>query len=165
MQKRGIFIVCLIVFGVHVSAQHVSHAVLVPLANTYSTGKYCISQSVGEPVVEYIHSDYFDLTQGFQQPSIKGVGFIEEDKGKGVEVYPNPVISNLTVEFIGSQTNEYHLIIFGLNGSIYRENTYTCIGTGRKEYLDLSDFSRGTYFVRIVAADESIIRTFKIEKL
>ncbi len=163
MQKRGIFIVCLIVFNLQIYAQSISHEVLVPLASVTSTGTYCISQTIGEAVVEYIHCDNIDLTQGFQQPSL------DSDRpyippGNGVKLYPNPVQTKLTLELFGNLSREYRVVIFGINGSIYMEKNYNC--TSRRLIpIDVSDFSRGTYFVKVVASDGTIDRLFKIEKM
>lgn len=165
MQKRGIFIVCLIISSMHIYAQHVSHQVLVPVASVVSTSSYCVSQSIGEVVVQYIHSDNIDLTQGFQQPSTKRFDVVPPN-GNGVKVYPNPVKTILTLELFGDLSTKYRLVIFGINGSIYRESTYTCIDKyWHKIPIDVSDFSRGTYFLKVIAFDGTISRLFKVEKM
>ena len=165
MQKRGIFIYLLAGLSMLVGAQHLSNQVLVPVASVSTNSGYSISQTIGEVAVQYIHDDSFGLTQGFQQPSISVLEPVVP-LGNGVKIYPNPVVNNLTLEFFGSESTEYHLTIFGINGSIYYKNDYPCIGKfWHKIQIDVGHYQRGTYFIRIVAVNGSISRLFKIEKI
>ena len=165
MHRKGLIILFITVLYCTVSGQEISHKVLVPLASFKTIGGYCVSQTIGEPVVKYLPGETYDLTQGFQQPSVT-VDRPEPPQGTGVKVYPNPVKNTLKLELFGAKSAEYHLTIFGLNGSIYLRNTYNCVG----KYwhiipLDLSKYRRGTYFVRVEDNTGAVRRLFKIEKM
>ena len=165
MQKRGILLVLLVVSWTGLKAQELSHQVLVVAANVANGSGYSISQTVGEPIVDFISSEKYDLTQGFQQPSCSLVT-PQPPLGNGVNVYPNPVIDDLKVEMFGETGMEYELTIFGIDGSVYYRNRYECTGKfWRLEVLDVSGFKRGLYFVRVEASNKKIARLFKIEKM
>jgi len=164
--NRGILTVLLVVSWTNLNAQEISNRVVVVAANVANGGGYTISQTIGEPVVEFISSDDWDLTQGFQQPGIKNGGPIRINDGNGVKVYPNPVINNLMVDLFGDESRDYKLTIFGIEGSLYFQNTYYCNGEhDRCEVLDLSDYKRGLYFIMIETTDKKISRLFKITKM
>jgi hypothetical protein len=165
MPKRGIFIFIILALSLDVGAQYLSHKVLVSAGNVVLNGDYSLSQTVGEPVVELISNENFILTQGFQQPG--ALVFKPNDKeGKGVRVYPNPVQDRLMLELFGDTDLEYHVTIFGFNGAIYLKNDYLCEGNfWHVVTLDVSNYQRGTYFVRVVTECGSISRLFKIQKM
>lgn len=163
--KRGIFIFLLATGTLLLDAQGLSHQVLVPAASTWQGEQYTISQTVGEPVVTYLPGENWELTQGFQQPLNveKGI-FIKQ--GNGALVYPNPVSDYLKIEMFGTESIEYHITIFSIDGSIYFRKDYSCIGRfDRIETLNVKEFKRGMYFVRVETTPRKIEKTFKIEKM
>ncbi|MEZ5011383.1 MAG: T9SS type A sorting domain-containing protein [Bacteroidales bacterium] len=165
MLKGGYFILLLMVGISGLSGQVVSHKVLVPLASTWQNENYFVSQTVGEPVVMYLHTESNDLTQGFQQPCLI-LHSIVTPQGNGVLVYPNPVQERLSIEMYGDFSVEYHITIFGLDGSVFFRKDYPCNGQfWRIETIDVTEFKRGLYFVRVETTPRKIERLFKIEKM
>ena len=165
MPKRGIFIFIIVLSGLHLNAQQISHKVLVPASSIASAGGFFISQTVGEPMVKLIGNEIYTLTQGFHQPS-SSIFTPAVPGGSGVKVYPNPVRDNLILELFGEQSLDYHVTIFGFNGAIYYENDYPCAGKfWHVITLDVSSYKRGTYFVKVVTSDGMISRLFKIAKM
>jgi len=165
MLKRGIFIVLLVVSWTGLNAQELSHQVLVVAANVANGSGYSISQTIGESIVDFIHSEKYDLTQGFQQPGCRLVT-PQPPPGNGVKVYPNPVLDDLKVEMFGETGVEYELTIFGIDGSLFYRNRYECTGKfWRLEVLDVSEFKRGLYFIHVEASNKKIARLFKVEKM
>ena len=163
--KRGEFILIITMLFSQLDGQHLSHKVLVPGALIYSTGGYTISQSIGEPVVDYVFNETHALTQGFQQPSVIAVDTTGK-KGNGVNVFPNPVVDDLVMELFGNRDIVYQVTIFGFSGAIYYRKDYPCGGNYyHRIILDVRHFQRGPYFVRVVAEDGTIARLFKIEKM
>ena len=166
MKKRGIFILLMCLFmWLSLAGQEVSHQVLVPLASVVEIGNYNISQTIGEPFVDYLRTDSYDLTQGFQQPlpsrTIPG-----QPLGNGINAYPNPVISDLKIEMFGKTSIEYEVVIFAINGIVYFRKNYTCLGPyWQTESINMQNFRRGIYFVRVRSVDDQIVRLFKIEKI
>ncbi len=165
MLKRGIFVFLALLFTLSLGAQQVSHKVLVCAGSVVSNKGFSVSQTIGESVVELIVNESFILTQGFQQPSAT-IFKPGEPSGNGVKLYPNPVQDRLMLELFGDNSLEYHITIFGFSGAIYFQNDYPCEGNfWHVITLDVSNYQRGTYFVRVVTEDKSISRLFKIEKM
>ena len=166
MQYRGKIILFLLVTStLNFYGQVVSHQVLVPLASIGNFTYYNVSQTIGEPMVEILQCEDYHLTQGFQQPSIKAT-IPDDDRGSGVEVYPNPVINALKVEFLGVERTNFELVIFGLDGTMFYRRDISCGREHRSiETIDMSRYKKGMYFVRIRSIDERIMRLFKIEKM
>lgn len=165
MLKRGIFIFFVLISCGIISAQELSHQVLVPLALVSNQGEINISQTVGEAMVDFIHCTNYDLTQGFQQPRVKIIDPLPP-MGNGVKVFPNPVKRDLVIEMFGETSIEYDVTIFGIGGSIYYRNSYPCEGNfWHRIIIDVSSYQRGLFFVRVESKDSRIARMFKIEKM
>lgn len=154
------------IVGANLCAQKISHEVMVPASSVASSGGYFISQTVGESVTTLIGNESYIFTQGFQQPS--AIKFVEQEHiGTGVKVYPNPVRNSLNLELYGENNIEYHVTIFGFNGAIYFKKDYPCVGRSFRHRIpiDVSNYQRGTYFVKVLTNDGMISRLFKIEKM
>lgn len=165
MQKRGIFIVLILMGFLRLEAQVISHKVLVPAASTFQGEVYTVSQTIGEPVVAFLNTESWDLTQGFQQPSTTLVALIPPN-GNGIKVFPNPVQDYLTIEMFGDGVIDYRITVFGIEGTVYFRKDYKCSGSfWRIESLNVSDFKSGIYFVRVQTNPRKIERMFKIEKM
>ncbi len=110
--------------GTALYSQQLSHQVLVPAAGVIAVDEINYSQTIGEPVVEIITGSEFIFTQGFQQPRMRlDPGKLSE--GNGVEVYPNPVINDLTVKLFGEISRNFTLEIINLTGTVvYLERIY-----------------------------------------
>lgn len=166
MQYRGkILLFLLVAFTLNCNGQQISHEVLVPLASIADVNYYHVNQTVGEPMVKALKCDYYHLTQGFHQPRIY-FREVEQPKGSGVEVYPNPVIDLLKLELFGVERTDFEVIIFGLDGTLFYNRKISCGRNYRKtESIDMRNYKRGMYFVRVRSLDKKIIRLFKIEKM
>jgi hypothetical protein len=160
-----ILILSLFSLWTSVNGQQLSHQVLVPAASVIQAGSVSYSQTVGEPVVEIISAAGFELTQGFQQPSVK-VTAEETHQGTGVEVYPNPATDHLFVKMFGDGARKYTIDVINMAGVI--------VNTTKMEFitqyyyilqLDVARLTMGLYFVRVTSGDNLIKRIFKIEKM
>ncbi len=146
-------------------AQDVSHQVIVPWATIADVSDYNINQTVGESIVEVLDGNDYFLTQGFHQPRIHLTGQSQIDD-KWIEVYPNPVIDFLNIEFSRYESTDFEVIIFGLNGTLYYQQEISCGRYSWKtEAINLSKYKRGMYFLRIRSLDNRVSRLFKIEKM
>ena len=167
MRKRGVFILFLVLISLSIGAQEISisHKVLVPASSVVCSGGYSVSQTIGESAIELIRNERYIFTQGFQQPSAV-VDEPRERTGNGVRLYPNPVGKILYLELFGERELEYHVTVFGFNGAIYFKKDYPFDGIFRKVVnIDVGNYQRGTYFVRVVTENGLISRLFKIEKM
>jgi hypothetical protein len=165
MKRKNFIILLIFVFCSNISAQEITHQVLVPMAGISSNGSINYSQTIGETAVEIINSTDFVFTQGFQQPGIK-VSKENPPPGNGIKVYPNPVTEYITIELFGIASREFRIEFFTISGTMLKvenlsfKNQYWHI----QEY-SVEKFSKGLFFIRIVSEDGIFNRTFKIEKL
>ena len=148
-----------------VTGQHLSHQVLVPAAGVVAAGQVFYSQTIGETAVELVGTGNFELTQGFQQPIIRF--FPGSPKGgTGVEVYPNPAVDHVKVEFYGDNARSFMIYVINITGTVaFTRRVQFSSEYWHIEQLDMSRLGIGLYFVRIVSDDAAINRSFKIEKL
>ncbi|MGM0666072.1 MAG: T9SS type A sorting domain-containing protein [Bacteroidota bacterium] len=145
--------------------QSVSHQVLAPWSNVADISDKSINQTVGESIVEILNGNNYFLTQGFNQPSVR-MSVPRDGEAKGIAAYPNPVIDILNVELSGYEMTDFELLLFGLNGTMYHRLEVSC---GRdawnKASINLGNYKRGMYFLRVRSLDNRVSRLFKIEKM
>jgi hypothetical protein len=146
-------------------SQHLSHQVLVPAAGVILSGGYDYSQTIGESAVELAGSDYYLLTQGFQQPKMK-LAVVNILNGNGVKVYPNPVVDFVDVELWGENPRDFRVSVININGTIvHSEDLKFLQNFWHVLEIPVSGLVRGFYIVRVLSKDGVIYRTFKIEKM
>jgi hypothetical protein len=150
-------------------AQSISNQVLLPAAGIATVGSVSYQQTVGETAVIILTIPANTLTQGFQQPRVTATNDTIIDTGE-IIVYPNPVSTDsnnkLYVVLSNSESRSYIVVIYNFAGSVvyswssnsYLDQTYTLP-------VDVKDFNRGVYIVRVMSTDKQINRSFKIEKL
>lgn len=151
--------------SISVYSQQLSHQVLVPLAGITSGNGINYSQTAGETAVEIVGCIQYVFTQGFQQPGMK-ITPETPPPGTGVEVYPNPVSDQLTIELYGESARNFRIEIIGVTGNIvYSDSRVFYTQYWYKEPVDVHNLIKGFYLVRIYSNDGMIRRAFKIEKL
>ncbi|CAN5398282.1 hypothetical protein BH23BAC1_BH23BAC1_21020 [soil metagenome] len=68
-----------------------------------------------------------------------------------LEVYPNPTSDKVTINFTLSENENSTLVIYSLQGKVLFNKTYTC---PFKDILDLKDFNKGIYIIKIDIPDQ-----------
>jgi hypothetical protein len=160
-----VFILLLLLSCTNAFSQQLSNQVLVPAAGLATAGVVTYSQTVGETAVEIMSNAGFELTQGFQQPSIKiSTDVIPE--GTGVDVYPNPATDFINVKLFGDEARKFRVDLINVTGMIVNSTTLSFIA---KYYyiqqIEVTSLKYGFYFVRVTSDDGKINRVFKIEKM
>jgi len=146
-------------------SQELSHSVMVPAAGIVSTSGLSYTQTVGETAIEIISGSGYVFTQGFQQPGIKIVPETN-DKGNGVNVYPNPVTEFVYVKLFGDVPRKFTIEIINMAGTIVTSGTITFSAPySYEQQIEMGNLKNGFYLVRVYSEDGVINRTFKIEKM
>lgn len=160
-----VLILVLLSFWTTLNGQQLSHQVLVPAAGIATAGSVNYSQTIGETAVETVEGSGFVLTQGFQQPAMIFTD-VTPHVGTGVDVYPNPATSFISIRLFGDSARKFRIEMINLTGRIVSSMTLDFI---TKYYhiqqLDVSRLTNGFYFVRVTSDDSKINRIFKIEKM
>jgi hypothetical protein len=151
--------------GINLFSQQLSHQVLVPVAGVSSAGAISYSQTIGETAVEIISNPDYTFTQGFQQPRVTFL-IGTPPPGNGVDVYPNPATDFVTVKFFGLNSREFRIEVLNISGTIvYTEKVSFIDKYYSEKTIPVSQLYKGIYFIRVVSDDKIINRTFKIDKM
>lgn len=165
IKRTKILILCFVFSWANVLSQQLSQQVLVSVAGVTSAGAINYSQTIGETAVEIIGHTGYVFTQGFQQPSIKLMPEKLPD-GNGVNVYPNPVIDDLTIKLFGDIPRNFRIDIINITGTIIISEKLSFIDKFYFEkVIPVGHLTNGLYFIRVTSADKVINRTFKIDKM
>ncbi len=167
--KSFIIASLLILFTVSLQGQSISHQVLLPAAGVVTEGDISYQQTVGETAVEIFVMYPQTLTQGFQQP-LPEVEDDTDSSDNGIRVYPNPVTAKtynkITVELNSDEARSYTIFIYNFTGSVlYVWRSGVKIDGCYKHIVDMDNYSRGIYVVRVMSTDTAIDLSFKIDKL
>jgi len=110
-------------------------------------------------VEETVSNSNVTLTQGFQQPNYSLSPFEEHPEfNYSISVFPNPVVDILNIETI--ENVEFELNVFDLNGKILFNDKLS-----HKMEINLSGYSKGTYFLRILSPENKEVKLYKIQKI
>lgn len=165
IKRAKVFFLFLFVFWGEVFPQTLSHEVMVPVAGLANTSSFEYTQTIGETAVEIISGSGFELTQGFQQPSIEAI-MQEDNIGNGVEAYPNPAIDYIKVKLFGNVAREFRIDLINITGTIVKTSKVKFITNYNHVHrIDVNNLLRGLYYVRIISMDGVFNRSFKIEKM
>jgi hypothetical protein len=124
-----------------------------------------LSYTIGEPIAGSLFYEGNALTQGFQQPSLINTLGNNSNLGlNAIEVFPNPVIKDLTMLFNIRTTKILHIELFSGNGTIFRSSQSSVSESG-SIVVEMGNFPAGLYLLHVYSADKLIDRVFKIEKM
>ncbi len=118
-----------------------------------------ISWTLGEPVIETLHSENIILTQGFQQANIT-VTSVDEwlQLDFNITAYPNPASEILNIH-IEEMQDKLFFTLYDLSGKTINSGKIS----GNDHQIDVSFLIDGTYFLRITSGTQ-MLKTFKIVK-
>jgi len=137
-------------------------SVLSNSGGSWATNNYNISFTLGEIAIETFdnYEDYI-LTQGFHQDNFQIIDIIENNYDFQVSVFPNPTSGFLNIN-CQIENKRGDLYIKDINGRII----YSLLNfsTSKNQLLDLSQFSKGAYFLEIfINSTQKIV--YQIKKI
>lgn len=122
----------------------------------FSNNDFSLEWSLGEVVISTIQNNSNILTNGFLQPNLNTVSFLEFDNPNLI-VYPNPFEN---IIFINDQTNNnqfWNLKLYNSEGKILLEEK-------KVNQLDLEFLANGMYIIHISDVNNNFKESFKISK-
>jgi hypothetical protein len=139
-----------------------SQQVIATSGDSYSSGSYSVSYTIGEAVIETVGEDMI-LTQGFQQSKLTVTGIYRYRLlQKEFTAFPNPVLYELSLS-VNNEPEKFNVTILSDMGQIL-SNEEKLIGNDAVK-LDFSNHKPGVYFVRIMKGKGLVLQTFKIVKI
>lgn len=120
--------------------------------NAYLTGRYysptiAFGNNVLTNNSQYNYSDFFIAKLAFNSLAIN-----EQIFNSKLQIYPNPLISNSTIEFDKEQMNS-SIKILDINGKEIKSYNFK----GKKLMLEKEQMTSGFYFVKIITDEDEII--------
>jgi hypothetical protein len=153
----------IVVINAH--TQSLTRSVISVTGKTSIENSGVLSYSAGETITGSVGCIMGDLTQGFQQPSLLYIPVNPPTEGiNAVEVFPNPVIKNLTILFTIRTNKILHVDIVSGNGILYKAEQYNVSESG-KIVVDMGNFPCGLFLLHVYSTEKDIDRVFKIEKI
>jgi hypothetical protein len=160
---KCLLLLMIVVINAH--TQSLTRSVISVTGNTSIENNGVLSYSAGETITGSVGCITGDLTQGFQQPSLL---YLKDDNSQeginAVEVFPNPVIKNLTILFTIRTSKVLHVDMVSGNGIIYKTEQFNVSESG-KIVIEMGDFPCGLFLFHIYSTEKVIDRVFKIEKI
>ncbi|GJM29968.1 MAG: hypothetical protein DHS20C17_26030 [Cyclobacteriaceae bacterium] len=77
-----------------------------------------------------------------------------------VDIFPNPVVSHMTVEIHLNGSAPTSLAVYDFQGTILHTQDLGVVTSGTISQLDVSDLTSGIYFIKIASAHEVVSRKF-----
>jgi len=156
--KKGLLIVVSIVIANLSFAQSLDRVLVSSGGESYANGNFQADVSLGEPVIATFEGGDYMLTQGFHQGLMI---FTEIENLQDIEfqLYPNPAVDYVNVEFPVNDYQEVIIQVVSLNGQVIWKAQLTDSTTR----VHVSSWPVGVYMLRLIA-DNEIKITSKISK-
>ncbi len=170
----ALFTVCLFVlFAFSAKAQINIENQAVSAAGDYYIGSWGSLQVniAGEPVIETLTDGNAVFTQGFEQPSLKGVGIVSlPANAPSINLYPNPASNEVNIAFNLPNAGKLAFRLFDMAGREIGGYAKETQSGQQTEVINLDNVSQGLYMLNIVfdAADKtksfSVIKRIEVIK-
>jgi hypothetical protein len=125
-----------------------------------TVGNTSVVYTIGEIAVQENTVGSVHLSEGFIGPDIAVLGIEDYGQLQGVNIYPNPVETDLNISL--PEYNNYELYLYDLNG---KQLINTTITDENQTIMDLSVQKTGMYLLIIVDRKNKKNATYKVQKL
>lgn len=131
-------------------------------AGTFATSASgSMSWTIGEVSTETYSSASNFFTQGFHQPESIPISVNEISSSQNISIYPNPVASNLNIDFSGV-SGSYSLYIYDMLGQLLRKENISA--SQRQLTIPFSNYADGIYLLNIINTESNTRNSYKINK-
>jgi hypothetical protein len=119
----------------------------------------------GEPVIETISGGNAVFTQGFEQPSLKGVGIISlPANAPSINLYPNPASNEVNIAFHLPNAGKLSFRLFDMAGRELGGYVKETQSGQQTEVMNLDNVSQGLYMLNIVFDALDNTKSFSVVK-
>ncbi len=147
-------------------SQSLERSVISSVGGSWTNGStFAMDYTVGEVMVSTLNSANNFLTQGFQQPFSTMVVSVPEESSEQALIYPNPVVSDFQIQLVSPDQGDYQVMVYDMLGQLVSSST-TRLAEQSAGIIttDVSSFSTGNYFVRVVY-NQQLVFSGKIIKI
>ncbi|MEI6090137.1 MAG: T9SS type A sorting domain-containing protein [bacterium] len=162
MRNKIVGLCALLLFSIGLTGLYAQESIPASGGNASGTGG-SISYTVGQVVYKTNSGTTGSEAQGVQQPyEISVVSVLDEPKGITLKcsAYPNPVADflKLTIENLSTVSLTYQL--YDVNAKLLDNKKIE----GNETRISMSNFSAGTYFLKVTNSNNLEVKSFKIIK-
>lgn len=162
--KGKLFLYIIVLVSLQVQAQSISRQVIGSSGKSISNNDYTLNFTVGESIVgkiqngEVIHQGFWgaifeDSTLSIETPLVDA---------SQINVFPNPVIDIIQINYKQQDANNYAAQLFDINGKqVFNLNKNT---QNQTTTINIQNLSKGMYLLRVTDKSSNYIKTFKIIK-
>ena len=141
-----------------------SPTVIASAGNYSESGDISLSWTLGEIAVSTLSGGDIVLTQGFQQAYLVGTGFDLDPISWQIIAYPNPVSSELKIQFDVLEVSNFLIEIQDVTGRILSLEQYKEVFPGDVIQVEMNSYKSGVYFFRVSSTDRKQVRVLSIRK-
>jgi hypothetical protein len=152
--KKNKLLASLLLLSAGLSAQEV----ISSQGDSYVNANNSLDFTIGETVVETVTDGANELTQGFHQTLLTITSVEDFDVNYSVKIFPNPTAERVTLSIEKYEGVTFYL--FDIAGKLLREEVLTA----QKTVVEVSDYAKGTYLLKLVGEESKKLKTFKIIK-
>ncbi len=161
--KKIIFTLLPFAAAAVVNGQSISPQVIASAGTHYVGSNAQLSWTIGEPVITTVSNGNNIITQGFHQ-TLLNVTSVEEQSvaGINVTVFPNPTSEILNINLVNN-LKDLQMDLYDMNGKLLQARK---IGAAEGNVqINMSDYARANYLLRVYSVDESVNYTYKVQKM
>ena len=167
ISKIVYFLIIFLSFDCNLFSQNIERFVFSSAGNSNAISSLILQSNIGELQIGTFSNSSYLLTQGFLQNNPVSVGLNDSELEPIVSnFFPNPVSSDLYIEFIDAGLNDFVVEVFDILGS-EQKKTFEMNVLDRKLifHFNLTNYNSGLYFVKIGSSKKEYNKTFKITKI
>lgn len=141
-------------------SQTITPDVLTTSGDYFTNANNSLSWTIGECITETYSSANNKLTQGFQQSSYN-ITSVEENANStlSVLVYPNPASNFINIKTDSPSLRKMKVELFDITGKLIQSESFQ-----NNVQLNISQYSNNAYILRVYDDNNSLIKTFKLQK-
>ena len=125
-----------------------------------------LESNIGEFFIQTYAGSANIITQGFVQPDLSLVSFIDNDNSvHHTNVYPNPVKNILYVEMGEGEFKDLMVEIVDVLGRNFFSMQLNSLYGDNKWEINFESLSSGVYFVRVYSLENNMVDIFKVSKI
>ena len=122
-----------------------------------SQGNLQLEYTVGEAVVTTESGGSIILTQGFNQPSPKPIGFNSPDYELSINAFPNPTSTSLRLEVEKRAEETFDVVVYNELGQMLNgQSQHLAEGRNQTLNFDFSKEAAGQYYIEIRTDQQSV---------
>ena len=95
--------------------------------------------------------------------AVQGIGINDPDLTQSLKVFPNPSYGEVNINIDGSEYNRATVTLYTIHGQTVETYTLTSLNGTINKTIDLSNFGKGVYFIKVESNQKSVMNRIVIQ--